>query len=44
MKDVFDRQYHMFWSTNDGGEMWDPQNDPNACPTGGGEYSKLFQK
>lgn len=35
VKDVFDRQYHMFWSTNDGGEMWDPQNDPNACPTGG---------
>jgi len=35
-KDVFDVQYHMFWSTNDGGEMWDPKNDPDACPRGGG--------
>jgi len=35
-KDVFDEQYHMFWSTNNGGEMWDPQNDPTACPSNGG--------
>ena len=26
-KDVFDPQYHLFWSTNDGGEMWDPKDN-----------------
>ena len=26
-KDVFDPQYHLFWSTNDGGEMWDPTDN-----------------
>merc|ERR1719270_824772 len=24
---VFDEKYHMFWSTNNGGTMWDPAND-----------------
>jgi len=33
---VFDEQYHMFWSTNNGGAMWDPANDDAACPRGGG--------
>lgn len=33
---VFDNKYHMFWSTNNGGEMWDPANDDGACPRGGG--------
>lgn len=32
-KDVFDPQFHMFWSTNDGGVMWDPEDN---CPRGGG--------
>ena len=26
-KDVFDPQYHLFWSTNDGGDMWDPKDN-----------------
>ena len=27
----------MFWSTNNGGYMWDPETDPNLCMrTGGG--------
>lgn len=34
-KDVFDVQFHMFWSTNNGGQMWDPENDYAACPRGG---------
>ena len=33
---VFDEKYHMFWSTNNGGAMWDPANDSDACPRGGG--------
>ena len=33
---VFDEKYHMFWSTNNGGTMWDPANDDAACPRGGG--------
>jgi hypothetical protein len=34
---VFDSQYHMFWSTNNGGTMWDPKSDPAGhCPRGGG--------
>jgi len=33
---VFDNKYHMFWSTNNGGAMWDPANDDAACPRGGG--------
>jgi hypothetical protein len=38
-KDVFQNKYHMFWSTNEGGAMWDPENDPDACPhNGGGPY------
>jgi hypothetical protein len=38
-KDVFTNQYHMFWSTTDGYNMWDPENDPAACPrNGGGVY------
>lgn len=38
-KDVFDVKYHMFWSTSEGYEMWDPENDPAACPrNGGGPY------
>ena len=32
---VFDEKYHMFWSTNNGGAMWDPANDNSACPRGG---------
>lgn len=35
-KDVFDNKYHMFWSTNNGGEMWDPATNPQNCPRGGG--------
>jgi len=35
-KHHFKEQYHMFWSTNNGGPMWDPKNDPNACPRGPG--------
>merc|ERR1711937_478023 len=27
---VFDEQYHMFWSTNNGGAMWDPANEGAA--------------
>jgi len=33
---VFDNKYHMFWSTNNGGVMWDPENNPDACPRGHG--------
>ena len=25
----------MFWSSTYGHKMWDPQNDPEACPRGG---------
>lgn len=32
-KDVFDPQFHMFWSTNDGGVMWEPEEN---CPRGPG--------
>jgi len=32
-KDVFDPQFHMFWSTNDGGVMWEPEDN---CPRGPG--------
>jgi len=40
-KDVFDSRYHMFWSTNEGGEMWNPVEDPHYyCPSnGGGPYT-----
>lgn len=35
-KDVFDPSFHLFWSTNDGGEMWEPKGN---CPRGaGGPY------
>jgi len=38
-KDVFDMQYHMFWSTSNGYQMWDPANDAAACPRhGNGVY------
>ena len=33
--DVFSDEYHMFWSTNDGGEMWDPANDATQCVPSG---------
>ena len=36
-KDVFDPQFHMFWSTNDGGVMWEPEDN---CPRGpGGDWN-----
>lgn len=33
---VFDVKYHQFYSTTNGGAMWDPANDDAACKHGGG--------
>ena len=38
-KGVYTDKYHMFWSTSEGYDMWDPENDPAACPRdGSGPY------